>query len=142
MLLKKQSPDVRQRGNRIFGFSNQRNLCSENTSKSLTRELIIDESRNCGVTYMKMAPATMSKPFCFLSLVRAHVFFCFSQNRQPHTRDQRPKQKGLVLSLRAEYTRLRDQKKHTEHERNAKQQRISVVLSRIGGQVSYLYILV
>ena len=28
--------------------------------------------------------------------------------------------KALVLSLRAEYTRLRDQKKHTEHERNAK----------------------
>ena len=46
-------------------------------------------------------------------------FFCFSQNRQPHTRDQRPK-KALVLSLRVEYTRLRDQKKHTEHERNAK----------------------
>ena len=28
--------------------------------------------------------------------------------------------KALVLSLRAGYTRLRDQKKHTEHERNAK----------------------
>ena len=28
--------------------------------------------------------------------------------------------KSLVLSLRAGYTRLRDQKKHTEHERNAK----------------------
>ena len=38
------------------------------------------------------------------------AFFCFSQIRQPHTRDQRPK-KALVLSLRAECTRLRDQKK-------------------------------
>ena len=28
--------------------------------------------------------------------------------------------KALVLSLRAGYTRFRDQKKHTEHERNAK----------------------
>ena len=27
--------------------------------------------------------------------------FCFSQIRQPHTRDQRPKRKALVLSLRA-----------------------------------------
>ena len=39
------------------------------------------------------------------------VFFCFSQIRQPHTRDQRPKKKALVLSLRAGYTKLRDKKK-------------------------------
>ena len=37
---------------------------------------------------------------------------------------------ALVLSLRAGYSRLRDQKKHTEHDRNAKRQRISVAFSR------------
>ena len=47
-----------------------------------------------------------------ITFLRAHVvFFCFSQNRQPHTRDQRPKKKTLMLSLRAEYTMLRDQKR-------------------------------
>ena len=52
---------------------------------------------------------SISHESCF-STFRAHVLFCFSQNRQPHTRDQRPKKSALVLSLRAEYTRLRDQK--------------------------------
>ena len=57
------------------------------------------------------------------------LFFCFSQIRRPHTQNQRPKQQPLVLSLRAGYTRLRDQKKHTEHKRNAKRLRISVAFS-------------
>ena len=35
-------------------------------------------------------------------------FFCFSQIRQPHTRDRDLKTKALVLSLRAEYTRFRE----------------------------------
>ena len=36
--------------------------------------------------------------------------FCFSQIHQPHTRDQRPKTKALVISLRAECTMFRNQK--------------------------------
>ena len=40
---------------------------------------------------------------------------------------------ALVLSLSAEYTRLKDQKKHTEQDRNAKRERISVVFSRKRG---------
>ena len=48
-------------------------------------------------------------------------FFCFSQIRQPHTRDQRPKKKKLSCSVSEPDTRgLEIKKKHTEHERNAK----------------------
>ena len=47
----------------------------------------------------------------FLTYRTRLFFFCFSQIRQPHTRDQRPKTKALVLSLGAGYTRLREQKK-------------------------------
>ena len=47
------------------------------------------------------------------------IFLCFSQNRQPHTRDQRLKE-ALVFSLRAEHRTFKDPKKCTEHEKNDK----------------------
>ena len=55
---------------------------------------------------------------CRVSVLLAlgEAFFCFSQICQPHTRDQRPKNKTLVLSLRAGYARVRDKKTYWARE--------------------------
>ena len=52
-------------------------------------------------------------------VLREAYFLCFSQNRQPHARDQRPK--TLWCSVLAPSTRRPGiQKVNTEHQRNAK----------------------
>ena len=53
-----------------------------------------------------------------LTRIRAH-FFCLSQNRQPHTRDQRPEKSSRAQSW-GRIHKVEGSKKHTEHERNAK----------------------
>ena len=111
-----------------------------------TRASVLRFSRSVGVTkkwlqypnYKRVlfrcsVPSKSPFPQVDCTMRYGEAFFLVSRRFASRIHEISDLKQALVLSLRAGYTRLIDKKKHTEHERNATRDRMSVEFSKKRG---------